>query len=123
MQPWNRRLLSAESSTHKRCLLMAPPSLSRLPCHLPATCDRHQPLPASPVALTHPSIPCQSSFHSCRTDSMHPRPVSRHPKSALSQLRAADIAFSTHALSQLEGQMECRRKYTVYRLICTPIPS
>src|SRR6266850_526040 len=122
MQPWNWRVPSTELSACKCCLLVAPPSLSRLPCHLPATCNRHQPLPASPVALTHPFIPCQSSFHSHSTDVTHLRPISQHPKSAPSRLRAADVTFSMHALSRLEGQTECRRKHTVYRLICTPIP-
>src|SRR6267142_930448 len=123
MQPRNRRPLSAKSSAHKRCLLVAPPSLPRLPCHLSATHNRHQPLPASPVTLTHPSIPCQSSFHLHRTDGMHPRPVGRHPKSAPSRLRAADVTFSTRTLSRLEGQTDCRKIHTVYSLICTPTPS
>src|SRR6266850_118352 len=114
---------SAKSSACKHCLLMAPPSLPCLPCHLSATHDRHQPPPTSPVALTHPSISCQSSFHSHRTDSTHPRPVGRHPKSAPSQLRAANVTFSMHALSWLEGQTDFRKKHTVYSLICTPTPS
>src|SRR6266850_7681907 len=81
---WNWRLPCTKSSVHKCCLFMAPPSLSHLPCHLPATPNQHQSPPASPVALTHPSIPHQSSFHSHSTDGMHLRPISQHFKSALS---------------------------------------
>src|SRR6266850_3767547 len=120
MQPRNRRPPSAKLSARKHCLLMAPPSLPRLPCHLSATHDQHQPLPTSPVALTHPSISRQSSFHSRRTDSTCPRPIGQHPKSAPSRLRAADVTFSTRALSWLEGQMDCWKKHTVYSLIRTP---
>jgi len=55
-------LLSAESSMCKCCLLVAPPSLLHLPRHLPATPINIKSLPTSSVALTHPSIPCQSCF-------------------------------------------------------------
>jgi len=98
MQPQNQRLPSTKLSAHKHCLLVAPPSLSCLPRHLLATPNLHQSPPASPVTLTHPSIPCQSSFHLCSTDSTHPRPIGRHFKSVPFRLRAANITLSAHTL-------------------------